>query len=447
LFSVKSSKARKFFFPAPLNNRILAMQQPLIRPEPPPVQQMQPSTPWPKVPPLSEPMPPFNFEQPAMYPGPDYGERSFFPPQQMMMMPPNYGMEQYPLAEATLSNYFHQMEYNPQLSLSSYNHGLMNYSGGNLLVSPNNENDILNNKKLTDMFRQQTLQQQRLNYNHERLLERYSRLRTPRISQFPAFGTSSLPGRNYDQYLKNMRGGGGGDTSVAAWSRARIGSPDETYQWRDDNSYEPLPRGISSVMQHSRNDPMPLVRAEKFEPVKMYEHPVFGRIPAYIRPIYKEKKDSKINNKESENEIESDNSDHEEEIKIPIITTINDDDNDNEISADIPLGYLSYKNWKKKHKHLIPVNPLLFKIYTQRLNGSIQSYGQSLYVPSAHHRRDRRLISPDDMSIPTPSDTDSVLADVPHEVSSSSKHRYHKLHSQPTSKTVSHQISEHFVTG
>jgi len=198
-------------------------------------------------------------------------------------------------------------------------------------------------------------------------------------------------------------------------------------------------------MQHSRNDPMPLVRAEKFEPVKMYEHPIFGPTPAYIRPVYREKKDLKINNKENKNENESDNFDHEEKIAT---TTNDDDDNNNkEISADIPLGYLSYKNWKTKYKHLIPVNPLLFKIYTQRLNGSIQSYGQSLYVPSVHHRRHRRLSSSEDMSIPTPSDTDSVLAAVPHEVSSSSKHRYYKLNSQPTSTTVSHRISEPFTTG
>jgi len=451
LFSATSSKSAKtLFFPAPLNYRVLAMQ-PLIKPKP-----------------ARQQMPPLNFQQNAINPALDFNNISFFPQQnvinpaldfnntpffpqqQMMMMPTNYNMEQYPFApvtQAILTDYFRQMQNNPQLLSSPYNQGLMNYSDGDPLTSLNNPNNILNNNKLTDMVRQQFIQQQRLNYNHERLLERYSRLTTPRIAQFRTFGSSSLPGRNYDEYLRRMRDDDYRENSVAAQSRAGIGSSDETYRWMGDNSYEPLPRDVSSIMQYNRNEPMSLVEAENFEPVKMYHHPIFGLTPAYIRPLYKKIKHSKAKNEESENEIESNNSDHEEEIKTPIPTTINDDDDDNKISDHIPLGYISYQNWKTKYKHLFPVNPLLFTIYTQRSNGSIQSYGQSLYVPSGYHNRDRRPSHYNDISILPRSNTDPVLVDVPDEVSSSSNHRYHKLHSQLATKTVSHRLSEPFTTG
>ena len=88
----------------------------------------------------------------------------------------------------------------------------------------------------------------------------------------------------------------------------------------------------NSTMQHRRNDPTPFVNAERFEPVKIYKHPIFGLVPAYIRPIFKKKKS---------------NHDH-----------------------------------KTSNKHLIPVNPYHFNMYNQRSNGTLHGYGQSLYVPS-----------------------------------------------------------------
>jgi hypothetical protein len=400
--------------------------QPLIKPEP----AWQPEPPMPLV------APPFNFSQqpPSMYPG------AFFPSQQMMMMPTNYAMEEYPLApitQATLTNYFRQMVNNPQLSSLPFNQGLGNYSGSNPFAFPNNQSDAILNNNLNELVRRHFLQQQRLNYNHERLLERYSNLRGPHISEFRSFGTSALPGRNYDEYLQRMRGNEDDlyQNSVAAQSRAGIGSSDETYRWMGNEYDEPLPRGVNSFMQHSRNDPMPFVNAEKFEPVKIYNHPIFGLTPAYIRPIFKKTKSSK-----KQNQMESD---HEDQEKI--LTTINDNDH-HKIADRVPSGYVSYKNWKTNNEHLIPVDPFLFNIYNQRSNGYIQGYGQSLYVPSGHYRQPNYY---DDIITSSQSHAESVLADEPHEPfsSSSSKHRYHKLQLQPTVTTMFDVPKEHLTSG
>jgi hypothetical protein len=429
LFSIKdSSPARKFFFPPPLNNRIAATR-PLLLPEPawPPRSMIPPIIPW----------------QP---PTPLFSDVPFYPSQPMMMSP-NYSMDPYssaPITRTALANFFLQMHNNPQLSSVPplpLNPGLIAYSDIDPWRIPNNISNN-KNKNMSDMVRQHFLQQQRLNYNHERLLERYSRLSTPRISQFQTFGSSSLPGRNYDEYLTDMRGGRRDGNSLAALSRAGIGTSDETYRWMGDESADPLPRDISSIMQHSRNEPMPFVLAEKFEPVKVYNHPLYGPTPAYIRPIY-----TKTNNSHKdtdENEIKSDNSDHEEETKIPPKSIIDDGYT---LPNHANLGYISYKNWKTKNDQLIPVNPLLFNIYTQRSNGSIQSYGQSLYVPSAHHNRDKRPSHYEDISTLVPSDAGSVLADAPLDNPSSSSHRYNKLHSESASTTVSHQPLQPASTG
>ncbi len=436
LFSATgSSPAGKFFFPEPLSSRVVSMQ-PLIKPKPawqpePPVAQLRP---WPMTllsgqqMPLfnfqQQPMyPQFNFQEQPMYPPSNFGNTPFFSPQQMMMMPTNYEMEQYPfapIAQAGLTNYFRQMQNNPQFSSLPYNQGLINYAGDNPLGIRNNRNDIFNNNNLNDLVRLHFIQQQRLNYNHERLLERYNRLRTPQVSEFRIFGTSSLPGRNYDQYLQRMSGNGDNlyGNSVAAMSRGGIGSSDETYRWMGDRSFEPLPRGVSSVMRYNRDDPMSFVSAEKVEPVKMYHHSLFGSKTADIRLIFKKIKDWKVNDEKSKNEVDSDSSDHEEETKT---SPINDDD-ENEIVHHIPLGYNSYQNWETNHQHLIPVDPLLFNIYTQRMNGSIQSYGHSLYLPSSYHNYDRRPSHYEDIFTPPPSDTGLLLVDVSHEPSSSSKH-------------------------
>ncbi|CAF2516126.1 unnamed protein product [Rotaria sp. Silwood2] len=299
------------------------------------------------------------------------------------------------------------------------------------------------------MIRQHFLQQQRLNYNHDRLLERYQHLLSPQVSEFRAFGASSLPGRNYEEYLRTMNCNPYRKDSLVALSRAGIGSSSETYRWLGNGASEILPRNISSVMKHTRQQPIPIVHTEKFEPVQVYEHPVFGPTPAYIRPIYNETQlqrlrefndnnsDKDSTDDEYDNEVRSHTSgnihlrnDHSEERKT---SSISDNDNDGEFD-DPPLGYISYKQWKTKYENLIPVNPLLFNIYTHRPNGSINSYGQSLYT-SLNHIKPHGLSGRDErVTTPTLSDIDSVLSEIPRETSSLSSQQYHRLqpHSLPT---------------
>jgi hypothetical protein len=305
------------------------------------------------------------------------------------------------------------------------------------------------------MIQQHLLQQQRLNNNHDRLLERYHRILTPGVSQFRAFGTSALPGRNYEQYLSTIHGTDGRRNSLVAHSRASIGSSSETYRLMGEGASKTLPNNITSVIQHSRQQSIPLVHAEKFEPVHVYDHPRFGPTPAYLRPIYDKKPHLEdINdhhsdvNEDSDGETEnfdvrshtsgdiSLKTDQKEEVK-PTLTTIENHGNDQDDNNKLPMGYISYRKWKAKHESLIPVNPLLYSIYTGRPNGSIDRYGQSLYAspprrPRFSHDND------DDHGLLTPlsSEIGSVTSELPQETSLTSLRRYNRLQPQLLPKTV-----------
>jgi hypothetical protein len=295
------------------------------------------------------------------------------------------------------------------------------------------------------MIQQHLLQQQRLNHNLERLLERQNRIITPKMSEFRPFGTSSLPGRNYDEYLYQIHGNHHRRNPLVAQSRASIGSSSETYRVMGDGASETLPKNVSSVMQHSRHHSLPLVHAERFEPVKIYEHPIFGPTPAYLRPIYNETKHVENNHSDtddSESEEDSDvqshtshniplKTEHKEETKPSSTIDKNKDDDDGNESDHAPIGYISYKKWKAKHENLIPVNPLLFSIYTQRANGSINSYGQSLYASPHRHRQ---LSGDENLLTTTLSDIGSFSSEIPRETSIPSHREYHRLEPPLVSK-------------
>lgn len=290
------------------------------------------------------------------------------------------------------------------------------------------------------MIRQHILQQQRLGYNHERLLERYERLLAPSVSQFSTFGASVLPGRNYEQHLGMMSNTPDpARKSLVALSRADVGASNETYLWNGSlNQSEALPRNINSVMQHSRQQRTPLVHAEKFEPVQVYEHPVFGRTPAYIRPVPSEEKhlerlsnDGDDNNDDEENQS-ADETDDEIRLQPSIDLSMTRDrvqdaekrsspidGGDDGSTESAPRGYISYKKWKTKYEHLIPVNPLLYSIYTRRPNGSIHSYGRAMY---ASPNRQHQLSGDNELTSATPSDDGS-------DAFSPSKQRYNRLKS------------------
>ncbi|UJR16257.1 hypothetical protein I4U23_003165 [Adineta vaga] len=298
------------------------------------------------------------------------------------------------------------------------------------------------------MIRQHHLQQQRLNNNHDQLLQRFQHVGPPQISEFRAFGRSQLPGRKYDQYIDTMNGNHRRRDSLVAQSRASIGgSSSDTYRLMGDGINEILPRNISSIMQHTREQPSPLVLAEKkFEPVAFYEHPVFGRTPAYVRPITDHQRSNDVIDNDSDNEEKEDDDevpsrtlrvatpkiDGKEETRSTT-STVKDDDNNDDDSARIPKGYISYKNWKEKYANLIPVNPLLYNIYTHRSNGSLHSYGRSLYKSPNHIRA---LTRDEDDSTPTISDIGSVMSDAPRETSLSSNRQYQRLQPQLFSRTT-----------
>lgn len=302
------------------------------------------------------------------------------------------------------------------------------------------------------MIQQHFLQQQRLNYNHDRLLERQSQALQPRASEFRPFGTSSLPGRNYEAYLEQIHGNNHRRDSLISQSRRNIGSSSETYRLMGDGASQMLPGNVNSVIQHSRHHSLPLVHAEKFEPVKVYDHPIFGPTPAYLRPVFHDTNhlDDNYNDKEdNKHESDDDDDDHvrsssptnislknSNKIETSSITSNkhdHDHDHDDKDESDYaPLGYISYKRWKEKYANIIPVNPLLYNIYTLRSNGSINSYGQSLY--SSLHRP-RQLSGEEDLLTTTLSDLGSDTSDIHHATSSSSHPRYNRLQSHVRPKT------------
>ncbi|CAF4403795.1 unnamed protein product, partial [Adineta steineri] len=175
---------------------------------------------------------------------------------------------------------------------------------------------------------------------------------------------------------------------------------------------------------HTRQQPTSIVHAEKFEPVQFYDHPVFGPTPAYIQPVFNKTQHREENNAsgtdtEDDDEVSSLTSasvvqgHHKQERKnsSPIVNNNNNDDDEAE-SINMPKGYISYKKWKAKYENLIPVNPLLYNIYTHRPNGSLNSYGQSLYAPSNPHLQAATL-DLEGLSTPTISDMGSILSDTP----------------------------------
>ncbi|CAF1045817.1 unnamed protein product [Adineta ricciae] len=415
------SKGNKsFFFPAPLSNRVLAMQ-PLLKPEPA----------W-SPPPI---MPPMMQSQPWLPPSPPW--QPMYPPQQqqpiIMVLPPpqpNYPTDYYPnvpLTQATLANYYHMLNY-PYGPSYPNNQGLMNYSPDNFRPYPSHRDESDAENYFTHMMRRHFLQQQRLNYNHERLLEKYSRLQGPRVSSFRTFGSSALPGRNYDDYLDGMRTNNRHETSLIGQSRARIGTSDDTYRWMGEESFEPLPRSAQSHMQHSRNELMPFVQAERFEPMKMYHHPVFGLTPAYIRPVIKANK--KYPKKISSDESESiDHSGRDKETKAISISDISD------VGGLLNHSSVRYTTRKKlKRKRSNPTK-------TKRSNSFGKVHNQSLHSPFANDNLRDESNDYEDLTFSVSTDERSNRL-----FSVDSKHRYDRLHSKPIFSKISQRISRTTVT-
>lgn len=296
------------------------------------------------------------------------------------------------------------------------------------------------------MIQQHFLQQQRLNYNHDRLLERYHRLLPPKITEFRTFGASVLPGRNYEKHLDEIHGRDGRRSSLVEQSRAGIGRSNDTYRWMGGRASENLPRNISSVVQHSRSQSVPLVHAEKFEPVQVYDHPMYGPTPAYIRPVFNNQEMNDSHSEKAESDVDDDDDvrSHVSVDRTSVPEKKPEPVKDHDDSKKGPLGYISHKKWKAKYANLIPVDPLLFNIYTKRPNGSIHKYGQSLYAPPRRHRPTNL---DDDIVTPTASEVESVRSETPQETSLPSYRRYNHLQQQRTPSALVPRPLEPIQTG
>ena len=233
--TMDQSFAKHFIYPAPLNQRVMNMQsgsnQDFAGESGPPI---IPWAPW-------HSMAPFDVPQ-GMDPNQHYFDPASFPAQSMMMMTPgSYGMDQFPLSpltQAVRNNYVRQANRDAQWPSST-----------------ENRNDVLNESSMTDVLGQHIVRQQRLNYNHDRLLERYNLLDEPRVATFQTFGTSSLPGRDYDQYLYDIAGDYQFDNSVAAMSRSRVQSSKGDRGRSREKPNHSLPQTVSLLRRYTRDKP------------------------------------------------------------------------------------------------------------------------------------------------------------------------------------------------
>jgi hypothetical protein len=206
------SSGKHFFFPAPLNQRVLAFQaalrnnamafdynqgfpfDPMNRATGPGI--VNHNSNW-----WNASMIPSSSSNPF----PD-GFNSFQNPANMWM-PNSYNNSAYPVTQTGLNNYFQQA-----MNASAWP---TNFNGPS--VYPSAEQTYT-----AAIAREYLVQQQRLNYNHERLLERFNGLTQPYPTEFRPFGTSTLPGRNYDFHLRPIQRDYAYNNSLAAQSRARI---------------------------------------------------------------------------------------------------------------------------------------------------------------------------------------------------------------------------------
>lgn len=141
--------------------------------------------------------------------------------------------------------------------------GLTTYVQRAMINQPNvmsylTPQDVLRETQLANQLRQHMLQQQRLNHNHERLLEQYQTLTYPRATEFRPFGSSVLPGHNYNDYLGMVSGSYGYDDTMASIIRNRVyASPPTTRKrHRKTNENETNVKPMKTVLVYdasSRN--------------------------------------------------------------------------------------------------------------------------------------------------------------------------------------------------
>ncbi|CAF0973193.1 unnamed protein product [Didymodactylos carnosus] len=215
-----------------------------------------------------------------------------------------------------------------------------------------------------ELLRRHFVQQQRLNYNHERLLERFQQMKTPLPSEFRTYGVSTLPGRNYDRWINTNR--------LSQLSRPPSGTSSETYRylgeaggpaWANEPFYGEqegsansgfgrYTRNVSSIMQNRAQDSQTV---GSYQPADIHDESS-GSIPNYIRPVFSQKKSNLDDNDQSDEEKSN-------ETRSP--------------PPGVKKGYISYPAWKRKYQDVIPVNPFLYNVRTSRPNSTYNLYNGS----------------------------------------------------------------------
>ena len=259
-FSINEpSSLKKLLFPAPLNQRVLIMDSPI-----------KPEQAW----------------QSGISMQPAFPQQGVIPPMNMINGYPFYG--QYPMIMPT-TNSFQQPMNQPQWSplFSNFN-GQYDYSS-NSMNHPDGSYAVDENAAMMNLVRQQMIQQQQLDYNHERLLERFHRLTIPKTSMFYPFGSSSLPGRNYNDYLSDIGGDLYYDNSLAWLSRNRVDSSIRDF---DDDELLPIRSTFEKFDITNKNDPndsISRVHVENQLSFMHEDHSTRGLMPIYQSRMFGKK--------------------------------------------------------------------------------------------------------------------------------------------------------------
>lgn len=327
-------------------------------------------------------MAPYTIGPQAIYPTANFMNTPVYSQEQMPMVA-NYDMQQYPSApftQAALAEYMRQMENNPQISYPQ-NQGFMNYPINNQVPFQNNEGYNPDNP-INDVMRQHFLQQQRLYQNHERLLERYVGGLSPYASELHGFGTSVLPGRDYDQHMRSLYGNNHQDSTVFM-SRTGVGASDDAYRWyANQYSGQPLPTSVQSTMQYNRDGSQPYVNAEKPESNRKHDQQLVRSSFNYMRSLFNRTADSERRHHIDEQDAKQNYVDHRENINMTSRTIR---ESNNEILFDKDLREALNNNERNDNEHFIPTNSHLFNMYMQRTDGSIEGYGLPLYASPTHY--------------------------------------------------------------
>ncbi|CAF1425516.1 unnamed protein product, partial [Didymodactylos carnosus] len=297
---------------------------------------------------------------------------------------PTYASSVAPLTKAGFASYFRRAaglapDVNGNDSDDQSRPGSPYVKGGYGLATPYANGNIREGGALIDMIRRHFLQQQRLNYNHERILEQYQQVRAPLPSEFRMYGSSTLPGRDYDRWLQDAGRSSRNSSRISSEGARYLGAPGQP-AWlnypanggqigSDYSRPGEYTRNISSVMQNRAQYPESV---SSYQPIDFQNHPVFGPTPAHIKPLFGQKKLSADDNDQKDAQVS--------------------DRNNPPPGARNNL--ISYPAWKEKYQDVIPVNSFLYNVRAQRPNNTNTLFDESRLPAPGAVMDERRNVSP-----------------------------------------------------